>query len=183
VRPPAPRAKATSCKPGAENSTWRTPLFTSSMEKWTRITRKKRSKRDKGPSSCSSNTFALKGDQREAYHHSNSILPRCPLYRGEEWNRLPSSTTSQLCLGKNLLSERLADGGTNAGMFGNIMKLENETRRSLYLEMRSRRWGKLLMNESQGKGGIPAEVIIGRLKSKPSRMRDNAERTLSSDET
>jgi hypothetical protein len=68
-------------------------------------------------------------------------------------------------------------------MFGNIMKLENETRRSLYLEMRSRRWGKLLMNESQGKGGIPAEVIIGRLKSKPSRMRDNAERTLSSDET
>jgi hypothetical protein len=39
------------------------------------------------------------------------------------------------------------------------------------------------MNESSGKGGILADVIVGRLKSKPSRMRDNAERTLFSDET
>jgi hypothetical protein len=49
--------------------------------------------------------------------------------------------------------------------------------------MRSRRWEKLLMNASSGKGGIPTDVIVGRLKSKPSRRRDNAERTLSSDET
>jgi hypothetical protein len=68
-------------------------------------------------------------------------------------------------------------------MFGDIMKPENETWRSLYLEMRSQRWEKLLVNESFGKGGIPANVIVGRLKSKPSRMRDNAERTISSDET
>jgi hypothetical protein len=68
-------------------------------------------------------------------------------------------------------------------MFSDIMKSENETRRRLYLEMRSRRWEKLLMNESSGKGGIPADVIVGKLKSKPSRRRDNAERTLSSDET
>ena len=68
-------------------------------------------------------------------------------------------------------------------MFGDIMKPENETRRSLYLEMRSQRWEKLLVNETFGKGGIPANVIVGRLKSKPSRMRDNAERTISSDET
>jgi hypothetical protein len=58
---------------------------------------------------------------------------------GEEWNRLPSPTTSQPCLGKNLLNEKLAEGGTNAGMFGDITKLENKTRRSLYLEMRSQR--------------------------------------------
>jgi hypothetical protein len=68
-------------------------------------------------------------------------------------------------------------------MFGDIMKPENETRRSLYLEMRSQRWEKLLVNETFGKGGIPANVIVGRLKSKPSRMRDNTERTISSDET
>jgi hypothetical protein len=86
-------------------------------------------------------------------------------------------------LGKNLLSEKLADGGTDAETFGDIMKPENETRHSLYLEMRSHRWEKLLMNESSGKGGTPANVIVGRLKSKPSRMRDNAKRTLSSDET
>jgi hypothetical protein len=61
AQPPAPQAKTTSCKSGAENSfTQRTPLSTSSTEEWTRITRKKRSKRDRGPSSCSSGTFAFK---------------------------------------------------------------------------------------------------------------------------
>ena len=61
AQPPAPRAKTTSCKSRAGNSfTRRTPLSTSSTEEWTRITRKKRSKRDRGPSSCSSGTFAFK---------------------------------------------------------------------------------------------------------------------------
>jgi hypothetical protein len=42
AQPPALRAKTTSCKSGAEDpSTRRTPLSTSSMEKWTRIIRKK----------------------------------------------------------------------------------------------------------------------------------------------
>jgi hypothetical protein len=42
AQPPALRAKTTSCKPGAENSfTQRTPLSTSSMKRWTRITRKR----------------------------------------------------------------------------------------------------------------------------------------------
>jgi hypothetical protein len=68
-------------------------------------------------------------------------------------------------------------------MFGDIMKLENKTWRSLYLEMRSRRWEKLLTNESSGKGGTPADVIVGKLKSKLDRMRGYAERTLSSCET
>jgi hypothetical protein len=45
AQPPALRAKTTSYKPGAENSfTQRTPLSTSSMKKWTRITRTKRNK-------------------------------------------------------------------------------------------------------------------------------------------
>jgi hypothetical protein len=61
VQPLAPRTKTTSCKSGAENSfTRRTLLSTSSTEEWTLITRKKRSKRDRGPPSCSSCTFALK---------------------------------------------------------------------------------------------------------------------------
>jgi hypothetical protein len=42
AQPPALRVKTTSCKPGTESSfTRRTPLSTSSMEKSTRITRKK----------------------------------------------------------------------------------------------------------------------------------------------
>jgi hypothetical protein len=102
---------------------------------------------------------------------------------GGEWNRPPSPTTNQPCLGKNLLSEKLADEETDVVMLGDIMKPENETRHSLYHETRSQRWEKLLMNESSWKGGTPADVIVGKLKSKPSRRRDNAERTLSSDET
>jgi hypothetical protein len=39
------------------------------------------------------------------------------------------------------------------------------------------------MNESSGKGRTPADVIVGKLKSKPSRKRDSVARTLSSDET
>jgi hypothetical protein len=42
AQPPAPRAKTTSCKKGAENSfTRKTPLSTSSTKRWTRITRRK----------------------------------------------------------------------------------------------------------------------------------------------
>jgi hypothetical protein len=42
TQPPALRAKTTSCKLGAENLfTRRTPLSTSSTERWTRITRKR----------------------------------------------------------------------------------------------------------------------------------------------
>jgi hypothetical protein len=62
------------------------------------------------------------------------------------------------------------------------MKPENETRRSLCREMRSQRWEKLQMNESSWRGGIPADVIVGKLKSRPSRRQDSVERTLSSDE-
>jgi hypothetical protein len=84
TQPPALRAKTTSCKPGGENLfTRRTPLSTSSTERWTQITRKKRSKRDRDPPSCSSSAFTLKGGQKEACHHSNPILPRCPLHRGK----------------------------------------------------------------------------------------------------
>jgi hypothetical protein len=90
---------------------------------------------------------------------------------------------NQLCLGKNLLSGKLTDGGIDAVTPGNIMKPENEIRRSLYRETRSQRWEKLQMNESSRKGGTPADVIVGKLKSKPSRKRDSVEITLSLDET
>jgi hypothetical protein len=89
---------------------------------------------------------------------------------------------NQLCLGKNLLSRKLVDEGTNAETPGDIMKPENKIRRSLCREMRSWRWEKLQMSESSGKEGIPADVIVGKLKSKPSRRRDSVERILSLDE-
>ena len=102
---------------------------------------------------------------------------------GGECNRPPSPTTNQLCLGKNLLSGKLADEGTDVVMLGDIMKPENETQRSLHHEMRSQRWEKLQMNESSGKGGTPADVIVGKLKSRLSRKRGNVEKIHFSDAT
>jgi hypothetical protein len=105
------------------------------------------------------------------------------LFIGGEWNHPPSPRTNRPRLGKNLLSGKLADEGTDALMLDDIMKPENETRCSLYREMISQRWEKLQMNESPGRGGISAEVIVGKLKSRLSRRRDNVKRTLFSNET
>jgi hypothetical protein len=41
---------------------------------------------------------------------------------------------------KNLFNGNLADEGTDAEIFGDITKPESGTQRSLYHEMRSRRW-------------------------------------------
>jgi hypothetical protein len=84
AQPLAPRMKTTSCKSKAGNSfTRRTPLSTSSTEEWTRITRKKRSKQDGGPSSCSFGTFTLKEGRKEIRHRNDSFLPQRPLHWGE----------------------------------------------------------------------------------------------------
>jgi hypothetical protein len=84
AQPPALQAKTTSYKSRVGKSlTRRTPLSTSSIEGWTRITRKKRSKRDRGPSNCPSDTFALKEGRKGIHHHNNSFLPQRPLHRRE----------------------------------------------------------------------------------------------------
>jgi hypothetical protein len=90
---------------------------------------------------------------------------------------------NQPCQEKNLFSGNLADEGTDVEIFGDITKPESETRRNPCLEMRSQRWERLQKNGSSGKGGIPDDVIVGKLKSRLSRKQDNAERTLFSDET
>ena len=84
---------------------------------------------------------------------------------------------------RNLFSRNLADEETNIEISGDIMKPESETRRSLCHEMRSRRWEKLQKNGSSGKEEIPNDVIVGKLKNRPNRRRDNVERTLFSDGT
>jgi hypothetical protein len=84
---------------------------------------------------------------------------------------------------KNLFNGNLADEGTDAEIFGDITKPESGTQRSLYHEMRSRRWEIPQKNEFSGKEGIPDDAIDGKLKSKPSKRRGNVESILSSDET
>jgi hypothetical protein len=84
---------------------------------------------------------------------------------------------------KNLFSENLANEGTDAEIFGDITKPESGTQRNPCHETRSQRWERLQKNGSSGKGGIPDGVIVGKLKSRLSRKRDNAKRIHSSDET
>jgi hypothetical protein len=49
----------------------------------------------------------------------------------------PISDDEPTMLGKNLLSEKLGDGGTDARIFSDITKLGSRTRHSLYPEMKS----------------------------------------------
>jgi hypothetical protein len=183
AQPPALRAKTTSCKPGAEDpSTRRTPLSTSSTEKWTRITRKKEANEVKA---CQAALLVSSPSKENKKKIVTMTVPFYPdiLLIGEEWNQPPSPTMNQPRRKKNLFSRNLADEGTDAEIFGDIMKSESGTRRSLYHEMRSRRWEKPQKNGSSGKEGIPDDVIIGKLKSRSNRRRDNAERTLFLDGT
>jgi hypothetical protein len=85
--------------------------------------------------------------------------------------------------GRNLFSGNLTDKETDAEISGDIMKPESGTRCNLCHEMRSWRWEKLQKNGSSGKEGIPDDVIIGKIKNRPNRRRDDIERTLFSDRT
>ena len=106
---------------------------------------------------------------------------------GGDWSYLPSPTTGQPCREKNLPSEKLGDEETDAGIFGDIMKLGSRTQRSPYLEMKSRKWEKLPTSGYSEKGGILADVIADKLKTKIenklNKVPGYAERTLSSLET
>jgi hypothetical protein len=92
---------------------------------------------------------------------------------GEEWNRIQSPMTNQLHQERNLFIGSLAGGGIDAEIFGDIMKPENEIRRSPYREMRSQKWEKLRKNGSSEKEGTLDDVTVGRLRSRPSRKRGN----------
>jgi RNA recognition motif-containing protein len=106
---------------------------------------------------------------------------------GGDWSHLPSPTTSQPCKGKNLPSEKLGDEGTYTRIFGDITRLGSETQRNPYPGMKSRKWEKLPINESSEKGGILADVIADKLKTKNenklNKVQGYAERTLSLLET
>jgi hypothetical protein len=95
--------------------------------------------------------------------------------------------TSQPCQGKNLPSEKLGDGGTDAGIFDDIMRLGSGIWINPYPGMKSQKWEKLPTNRYLEKGGILADEIADKLKteivSKLSRVQGYAERTLSSLET
>jgi hypothetical protein len=88
---------------------------------------------------------------------------------------------NQLHQERNLFIGSLADGGTDAEIFGDITKPENGIRRNPYRETRSQKWEKLQKNGSFEKEGTLNDVIVGRLKNRPSRKQGNIRKIHSSD--
>ena len=84
---------------------------------------------------------------------------------------------------KNLFNGNLVDKGTDAEIFGDITRPENGIRRSLYHEMRSRKWEKLRKNGSLEKEGTLDDVTVDKLKNRPSRKRGNVGKIHSLDAT
>jgi hypothetical protein len=80
---------------------------------------------------------------------------------------------NQLHQERNLFIGSLADGGTDAEIFGDITKPENGIRRNPYRETRSQKWDKLQKNGSSEKEGTLDDVTVGRLKNRPSRKQGN----------
>jgi hypothetical protein len=193
AQPPVPRAKTTSCKPRIENSpARRTLLPTSPTKEWTRITRKKEASIPRKGTEVHRVIFPAsspsKEDRKELATTTTVLLStQTSSSSGEDWNHLPSLTTSQPCQEKNLPSEKLSDKGTDVGIFDDITKLGSGTQRSPYLRMKSRKWEKLPTNGYSEKGGILADVTAGKLKTKIenklNRAQGYAERTLSLLET
>jgi hypothetical protein len=114
-------------------------LSTSSTEEWTRITRKNKASGIEARQAALPTPSPSKKDIKKIVTTTTPFYPTSSSSGGGEWNRLPSPTTSQPCLGKNLLSKKLADGETVTEIYGDIMKLGNGTRRNLCPEMKSQR--------------------------------------------
>jgi hypothetical protein len=188
AQPPAPQTKTTSCKPRTGNLlTRRTTLPTSPTKEWTWITRKREANvPGKGLELRRAIFLAPSPSKKDRKEHATIVTPFYPdvLFIG---GRLESSAISDdepTVQGKNLPSEKLGDEGTDAGIFVDITKLGSGTQRNPYLGMKSRKWEKLPTSEYSEKGGILADVTVGKLKTeienKLNMVQGYAERTLSS---
>jgi hypothetical protein len=138
AQPPALQKKIAFSKPGAEGPlTRRTPMSTSPTKEWTQIARKKETNKTGG----SKLFFPCLRPQRRTERRS----PRQPHHStptsssSGEWSRPLSPTTSRPRSEKNHLSGNPADGGTDAKIFGDIMRPESGTQSSLSRETRSQR--------------------------------------------
>jgi hypothetical protein len=67
---------------------------------------------------------------------------------------------NQLHQERNLFIGSLADGGTDAEIFGDITKPENGIRWNPYRETRSQKWEKLQKNGSSEKEGTLDDVTV-----------------------
>jgi hypothetical protein len=69
------------------------------------------------------------------------------------------------CKGRSLPSAKRGDRGTDAEMYGDIMKSGNGIRHILYPETKPQRWDKLPMSECTEKGVTLAAAIADKLRT------------------
>jgi hypothetical protein len=183
AQPPTLRAKTTSCKPGTEDpSTRRTPLSTSSTEKWTRITRKKETNEVKARQAALLVPPPSKENRKKLVATTAPFYPDV-LFIGGRVESSPVSNDEPTAPGEEPLQRESRRRRNQRRNIWRHHEGGERDRRSLCHEMRSRRWEKHQKSGSSGKDGIPNDVIIGKLKSRPNRRQDNVERTLFSDGT
>jgi hypothetical protein len=138
AQPPALRANTTFSKLGAEGlSTRRTPLSTSPTENGHGSQGKRKRTRQRIVKLLFRYLCPQRRTERSSSQRQFHSTPTSSSSGG--WSHHPSPTMNQLRPGKNLLSGNPADEGTDAEIFGDIMRPESGTRRSPYHETRSRR--------------------------------------------
>jgi hypothetical protein len=136
AQPPAPQAEITSYKPRIGSlPTRRAPLSTSPTKEWMRITRKKEANvPSKGTGPHRVFFSAPLPSKEDGKKHTIVTTPFYPdiLFIGGRLESSPISDDEPTVQGKNLPSVKHNVEGTDARMFGDIMRLGSGTRRSPY---------------------------------------------------
>jgi hypothetical protein len=175
AQPPALRAKTTSCKLGAKDlSTRRTPLSTSSMEKWTRIVRKKETNKVKARQAALLVPLPSKENKKKLVATTVSFYTDI-LFIGGRVESTPVSDDEPTTQGEERLQR---ESHRRRNRRWNIRQHHEAGERD---PAQSMSWDEI--SEVAETPEIPKDVIVGKLKSRPNRRRDNAERTLFSDGT
>jgi hypothetical protein len=176
------RSKTTSCKPGAEGpSTRRTPLSTST-ERWTQITRRKEANKVKDRRAALLVPPSSKENRKELI---TTMVPFYPdvLFIGGRVESTPISDDEPTVPGEEPLQR---ESRRRRNRHRNI-RWHHEAREWDPAQLVSRdeisKMGETQKNGSSGKEGIHDNVIVGKLKSRPNRRQDNAQRILFSDGT
>jgi hypothetical protein len=180
AQPPAPRAKTTSCKPRAKNSfTRRTPLPTSSTEKWTRIIRKKEAKGIKTHQAALLAPSPSKEDREKLVATATPFYPDVLFIEGRvEFS--PISNDEPTIPGEEP-PQREARRRRNRRR--NVRRHHAAGERDPAEPVSRDEISKVGETPDERvfrEKGTPADMIDGRLKSKLNRIRGYAERTLSS---
>jgi hypothetical protein len=161
-------------------------LSTSPTKQWTRITRKKEANVPSQGTRIDRAIIPAPSPSKE--DGKKSAITPAPFYPdilfiGGRLESSPISDDEPTMQGKNLPSVKHGDGGIDARTCGNITRLGNRIRHSLYPGTKPQKWEKLPTSKYTERSGTLATVIANKFRiengSKPSKVQGCAKRTLS----